>query len=156
MAPKYDIMYVDFYTHGSAARKMAPAVPVQQPQRKPKAKRSSKIVVHLDPVAVGSLMVAAVLLVMMFVGVAQFQNARAEAQVMEQYLQTLTQENESLKAQYWDGVDLQEVEKTALALGMVPREQVESVQIYVPQTTLQQPQENFFHQILAFLTNLFA
>lgn len=156
MAQKHDILYVNFYTDGSSARKLAPAFPVQQPQRKPKAKKKNKIVVHLDPVAVCSLMVAVVLLVMMAVGVNQFQSARAEEQAMEQYLQQLTEENESLSAKYWDGMDLAEVEKTALALGMVPRQQVQSVSIHLSGTGAQQPQQNFWNQILTFLTNLFA
>lgn len=156
MAQKHDILYVNFYTDGSSARKLAPAFPVQQPQRKPKTKKKSKIVVHLDPVAVCSLMVAVVLMIMMAVGVTQFQNARAEAQAMEQYLQQLTEENESLSAQYWDGIDLAEVEKTALALGMVPRQQVQSVSIHLSESAVQQPQQNFWNQILTFLTNLFA
>lgn len=158
MAQKHDILYVNFYTDGSSARKLAPAFPAQQTQRKPKAKKKNKnkIVVHLDPVAVCSLMVAVVLLVMMAVGVSQFQSARAEAQAMEQYLQQLTEEHESLSTQYWEGIDLAEVEKTALALGMVPRQQVQSVSIHLSGTGAQQPQQNFWTQILTFLTNLFA
>ena len=156
MAQKHDILYVNFYTDGSSARKLAPAFPVQQPQRKPKTKKTKKTVLYLDPVAVCSLMVAVVLLIMMAVGVHQFQNARAEAQAMEQYLQQLTQENESLSAQYWDGIDLQEVEKTALALGMVPKDQVQSVSIHLSQPAAEQTQNNFWNQIVTFLTNLFA
>lgn len=156
MAQKHDILYVNFYTDGSSARKLASAFPAQQPQRKPKAKKRRKLVVYLDPVAVCSLMVAVVLLIMMAVGMTQFQNARAEAQAMEQYLQQLTQENERLSTQYWEGIDLQEVEKTALALGMVPSQQVQNISIRLSETTIQQPQQNFWNHILTFLTNLFA
>ena len=156
MAQKHDILYVNFYTDGSSARKLASAFPAQQPQRKPKAKKRRKLVVYLDPVAVCSLMVAVVLLIMMAVGMTQFQNARAEAQAMEQYLQQLTQENERLSTQYWEGIDLQEVEKTALALGMVPSQQVQNISIRLSEATIQQPHQNFWNHILTFLTNLFA
>ena len=63
MARKHDILYVNFYTDGSAARKIAPAFPEMQPQRKPRAKKKKKTVIYFDPVAICSLMVAAVMLI---------------------------------------------------------------------------------------------
>ncbi len=129
MAQKHDILYVNFYTDGSAARKIAPAFP--ETQRKPKPVRPKKIVLHLDPVAVLSLVVAVALLVMMAVGLTRFQQARAEAQRMESYVQQLTAEKEALEGEYAASVDLEEVEKTALALGMVPKEQVPSYEIHI-------------------------
>jgi len=72
-----------------------------------------------------------VLLIMMAVGLTQFQQARAEAQMMENYVQQLTAENEALQVQFDESVNLEEVEKTALALGMVPKDQVPSYEIRV-------------------------
>ncbi len=131
MAQKYDIMYVNFYTDGSAARKVAPAFPEIQTKRKPKAAKHKKILLYIDPVAVCSIVVAVVLLVMMTVGLTRFQQARAEAQMMENYLQQLTEQNQALQVEYGESVNLEEVEKTALALGMVPKEQVPSYEIYI-------------------------
>ena len=131
MAQKHDILYVNFYTDGSAARKIAPAFPETQPGRKPRTARQRKTVIHIDPVAVCSLLVAAVLLIMMAVGLTQFQQARAEAQMMENYVQQLATENEALQVQFDESVNLEEVEKTALALGMVPKDQVPSYEIRV-------------------------
>ncbi len=131
MAQKHDILYVNFYTDGSAARKVAPAFPQTQVQKKSKTVRQKKTVIYIDPVAVCSLIVAAVLLVMMAVGLTQFQQARAEAQQMENYVQQLTAEKEALEAEYQNSIDLSEVEKTALALGMVPKDQAPSYDILI-------------------------
>ncbi len=131
MAQKHDILYVNFYTDGSAARKLAPAFPEVQPRRKPKTVRQQKRVLYLDPVAVLSLVVAAALLVMMAIGLTQFQKARSEAQQMEEYVQQLAAEKEALEAEYHESINLEEVEKTARALGMVDKDQVPAHQIHV-------------------------
>lgn len=156
MARKHDILYVNFYTDGSAARKIAPAFPESRPQPKPRSHKQKKIVVYVDPVAICSIMVAAVLLIMMAVGLTQFQNARQETEHMQQYLQTLTEENEALSSQYAENVDLDAVEKTALALGMVPKAEAQSVEIQLSGSQQMPVQNSFWEQFVAFLTNLFA
>ncbi len=156
MAQKHDILYVNFYTDGSAARKLAPAFPEAQPRKSANAKRKKKTVIFLDPVAVGSLIVAAVLLVMMAVGLTQLQNAQAEAAAMESYLEQLAAENERLTEEFDSQVDLETVEKTALAMGMVPKDQVKSVNIQVQEIHIEEPQQSFWDRMYAILTNLFT
>ena len=156
MTKKHDILYVNFYTDGSAARKIAPAFPESRPQPKPRSRKQKKIVVYVDPVAICSFVVAAVLLIMMAVGLTQFQNARLEAENMERYLQTLTAENEALSSRYAEEVNLEEVEKTALALGMVPKAEAQTVSIQLSGTAQQPAQLSLWDQIVAYLTNLFA
>ena len=156
MAQKHDILYVNFYTDGSAARKMAPAFPAAQPRKGGSAKRKKKTVIFLDPVAVCSLIVAAVLLISMAVGLTQLQSAQAEAAAMESYLEQLTAENERLAQEFDSQVDLETVEKTALAMGMVPKDQVKSVNIQVQEIRIEEPQKTFWDQMYAILTNLFA
>lgn len=156
MARKHDILYVNFYTDGSAARKIAPAFPESRPQPKPRSHKQKKIVIHVDPVAICSILVAAVLLIMMAVGLTQFQNARLEAENMERYLQTLTAENEALSFQYDEEVDLEDVEKTALALGMVPKEDAQTVSIQLSTSTQEPVPLSLWDRIIAYLTNLFA
>ena len=125
MAQKYDIMYVNFYTDGSAARKVAPAFPVTQPKQRTQTRQKVKrITIFLDPVAVCSLVVAAVLLIMMAVGLSQLDTARDQAQTMESYVNTLTQQNKALQDKYYGDLDLEQVEQTALALGMVYKDQI--------------------------------
>ena len=156
MAQKHDILYVNFYTDGSAARKMAPAFPAAQPRKSVNAKRKKKTVIFLDPVAVCSLIVAAVLLISMAVGLTQLQNAQAEAAAMESYLEQLTAENERLAQEFDSQVDLETVEKTAVAMGMVTKDQVKSVNIQVQEIHIEEPQKTFWDQMYAILTNLFA
>ena len=154
MTRKNEILYVNFYTDGSAARKVAPAFP--KSRKKPVAKRQEKVVIRVDPVAMCSLVVAVVMLVMMSVGLTNLQNARADALAMEQYVQHLTAENERLTEEFNQQVDLEAVEKTALALGMVPKAQVQSTPILVNVMQEEVPAETFWSQLTAFLTNLFA
>ena len=156
MAQKHDILYVSYYTDGSAAKKIAPAFPVTQPGKKPTANRRKKAVLYIDPVAVCGLIVAAVLLVMMAVGLTHLQNAQAEAQRMENYLGELKSENVSIQEKFDREVDLETVEKTALAMGMVPKDQVTTVQIQVDEIHLEEPaEETVWEKMYAVLTNLF-
>lgn len=160
MAQKHDILYVNFYTDGSAAKKITPAFPVAQPRKKPVAKRRKKTVIYFDPVAVCSLIVAGVLLIMMAVGLTHLQTAQAEASAMESYLSGLKTENAQLHQEFDSQVDLEAVEKTAVAMGMVPKDQVETVKIYVdpaPETvTAETVQITLWDRMYAILTNLFA
>ncbi len=161
MAQKYDILYVNFYTDGSAARKVMPAVPAQQPRKKTVSGKKTKKVIYLDPVAFCSIVVAAVLLIFMAVGLTQFQNARAEAQVMAEHVKTLTHEKEAVSQEFHASVDLESVEKTALALGMIPADQATVIQVQADpaenhaEQMVEQPQ-TIWEQFMSFLTNLFA
>ncbi len=156
MAQKNEILYVNFYTDGSAARKVAPAFPAAQPRKKPTAKRHKKTVIYLDPVAVCSLLVAGVLLIMMAVGLTQLQTAREEALIMENYVRQLEAENQALNEEFNAKVNLESVEQSAQVLGMVPKSSVQSTPIQVETVQPEEPAETFFGQVYAFLTNLFA
>lgn len=156
MAQKNEILYVSFYTDGSAARKIAPTVPVQTPRRHARPARQRKTVVYLDPVAVGSLLVAVVLVIAMAVGLSQLHTVKEERAVMEAYVQQLSEEKAALTEAYRSGLDLQEVERTAQALGMVPKAQAQSVTITLQAAAPQTREPTAWEQVLAFLSNLFA
>ena len=156
MAPKHDIIFVNFYTDGSAARKAAPAFPASQPRKKTNARHHKRTVLYVDPVAVFSLAVACVLLIMMAVGLTGLQNAQAEAAQMESYLEQLQAENAQLNEKFAQEVDLESVEQSAIALGMVPKSQLQSTPIEVNEVQIEEPAETFWSQMTAFLTNLFA
>lgn len=156
MARKNEILYVNFYTDGSAARKVAPAFPAANPRKKTAAKRQEKLLIQVDPVAVCSLVVAVVMLVMMSVGLTSLQNARADMLAMESYVQQLNAENKQLNEEFSRKVDLDSVEKTALALGMVPSQQVQTTSITVSVEQEPVAEVTFWTQVTAFLTNLFA
>ncbi len=132
MARYPSVQYVNLYTVGSAARKIEVAAPVKPVQR-PKARRSKKIVLYVDPVAALGIVTAVVMLVVMCVSFIALQRTQQEAAAMAGYVQQLRMENESLKAELEAGCDLEQVERTAKALGMVPKEQVKHVTLQVSQ-----------------------
>ena len=91
----------------------------------------------------------------MTVGIVQFANARREAAQMQAYVATLSSENDTLTEQYRSGYDIRQIEQSALALGMVPRSDVQTVAIQVTQP--QQAQTlTLWERIGTFLTTLFA
>ena len=156
MAKKYNIEYVNFYTDGSTARKIAPALrPVKEIVSKPRTLKRK--VLYLDPVAVLGITVAVCMLIVMLAGLLVLYNARSETAAMQQYVDQLETKNSQLSQSYADGYDLEEVERTALALGMVPRAQVQQIQIRMAAPPVAQVQTpTVWEQISIFLTSLFA
>ena len=98
------------------------------------------------------------MLVMMTVGYFQLTAAQAEAQAMEKYVQSLQSENVQLKDTYTSGYDLAEIEQIARAMGMIPIEEAQQMQISVqlPQVSQESPEPNVWESIVTFLTGLFA
>lgn len=155
MAQQATIQYVKFYTAGTAARKIEVSSPVK-PIRKPRVAKQQKIVLRVDPLAMVGTLTALVLLVLIVVGMFQVQTARERNAEMAQYVQSLKTENRMLQTTYDNGYDLKQVEETALALGMVPAEQVQQIPIPMELPQTEQPEENFWTNATAFLTGLFA
>jgi len=154
MARQLDVQYVQFYTDGSAARKVATVEPLKQ-MKLPKVKKQKRRVFHVDPIAAMGIVVSVFMLVLMFVGVSQLQNAQQRADAMQMYVNRLETENASLTETYETSYDLQKVEQTALALGMVPREQAQYVTIHVPMQEVEE-QPDAWDRFYTFLTGLFA
>lgn len=154
MARQPDVQYIRFYTDGSAARKVAPVAPLKT-IKLPKIKKHKRITLHIDPIAISGIVMAAVMLVLMLVGVTQLTNTRQELVSMQSYVQTLQEEKISLEVTYEQGYDLEAVEQTALALGLVPKEEVKHVSIRVPQPQIEE-EPSAWEQFYTFLTGLFA
>ena len=154
MARQPDIQYIRFYTDGSAARKVAPVAPLKT-IKLPKIKLKKRITVHIDPLAVAGIVMAAVMMVLMVVGMAKLSSATGEMETMSSYVQTLSQENAQLQQTFTEGYDLEEVERTALALGLVPKEQVRHITVRVPPVQVQE-EPGAWQRLCAFLTGLFA
>ncbi len=156
MAQRVDVRYIQFYTGGSAAQKVAPQVPLETIKLpKVKKQRQKRLVIHIDPVAVLGIGVAAVMLVLMVVGMVQLRSARQELRTMNAYVNTLTQENVSLNTAYTEGYDLESVKTTALALGLVPVDQVQHVTVRLPEVQTQET-PGAWERFCTFLTGLFA
>lgn len=156
MARQPEIQYINAYVSGSMAYQME-VQPVRKKKkaRLPKARREKKFVVALDPVAICGIAVAAVMLVLLVVGFVRLQSAREDVYALQSYVNTLEQQNQQLQNTYASGYDLEEIEKIAFAMGMVPSSQVPhiSVEIMVPQEV---PEPTAWESFCAFLTGLFA
>ena len=150
-----DVQYIRYSTDGSAARQYWPVFPRKHTTTVPKTHRHTRTRIYVDPVAILGIAVAVCMLLMMVVGVFQLQNAQQKAVLMERYVSELNAQNKALENQYETGYDLEEVEQTALALGMIPAEKVPqySVSVSVPQI---EEEQLFWDRIGTFLTGLFA
>ena len=130
MAQNVDVQYVSFYTAGSSALKVSPVIPLKT-LTLPKKKQVKRFTLYLDPLALVAVTLALVMSVLLFVGVAQLTNAWEEAAAMASYVNMLQEENAALQTEYDQGIDLQVIEENALALGMVPTEDVTQVHIQI-------------------------
>ena len=154
MARQPDIRYINAYVSGSMAYQLE-RKPEKKQVKLPKMRRKKRLVVRLDPVAVLGIVAAAVLLVSLCVGFFRLQDARAETASLRNYVTQLQEENQQLQATYEAGYDLEEVEKIASAMGMVPMEQLETVEIsvFVPQKA---EEPTGWESFRTFLAGLFA
>lgn len=157
MARKPDIRYINQYISGTAAPNLVPQ-PVRRKKiqlPKPRVRENRELLLQVDPFAIAGIVVAAILLVLMFVGVTRLYAQRAEVSASAQYLEKLQTENVQLKDTYTAGYDLEEIERIALALGMVPKDTLiqDHIHVKVP-APVQEPTrwENFWN----FVTGLFA
>lgn len=161
MVRQPDIQYVRFYTAGSAARKLEPVVKPKTPVAAPHSgtrrtvRRSSRRVIRIDPISLCATLVAGALLIAMIVGVVQLGRINAQTQRLENTVSQLREENTLLHAQYKAGYDLADVEQKALAMGLVPVEQV--LHVTVPTESPQQEiQLSAWEEFCAAMQELFA
>lgn len=154
MARQPDIQYIRFYTDGSAARKVSVPEPMKM-LRLPRIKPVGRITLRIDPVAMIGIVTAVVMAVLILVGVARLNDAREQTAVMQQYVTSLRADNEILESTYDAGYDLEEVERMALALGMIPKEQAQQIAICV-EPAEEVHQLSFWESVYAFLTGLLA
>lgn len=156
MARKTEVRYIQYYTDGSAARQLEIRAPRKKKPAMPKVRRQKKRVIYLDPLAVGGIFVSVVMLVLMAVGSVQLYTARQQAAQMERYVAVLTEQNRVLSDTYESGYDLETVEEVALALGMIPVDQAQTITIRVPETEAAEPESSTWENFWAFLTGIFA
>ena len=161
MARKADIQYVHhYYTAGTAAKKVAVKV---ENKKKPlplfeplmMAEPDQKIVVKIDPLSVAATLVAAVLVVMMVVSLFQYSAAYQRSVELQKYVYTLSDENIRLEQEYKSGFDLAEIEAQALALGMIPISEAQTIHIAasVPARTAEPTR---WERLQLFMSELFA
>ena len=157
MTEKPDIQYISrFFVPGSDAPQVAPQYEGRQAKtRLPKTVPQKQVCIHMDPVAVCSVVVAVVLLVLMVVSVMQFEQACQEYQVMEEHLAVLRDINVIRNHDYQTSLDLKFVEEQALALGMVPVSEVKTIRVEVVIPPVE-PEPTYWDDVVWFLEGLFA
>lgn len=155
MARKPDIQYIRYYTDGSAARQLEPKLPKRKKTSSPKVRRQKVRVIHVDPLALGGIVVSAMMLIMMIVGSVQLYTVRQQEQQMRSYVSSLQVENAQLHDTYETGYDIEAYEKAALAMGMVPIEDTTRITIFVSEPEVV-AEPTLWEQIWVFFTGLFA
>lgn len=158
MPRKPDIQYIRYYTDGSAARQpeVRPAPRKRTTQPQPQKKRRPKYILRVQPMAVFGVVISLVMLCLMIGGISEYFDAQQEARRMESYVNSLHVQNEELREQYEGGINLEEIRKAALALGMVPEESVRHITVSVPMEQVQPEQPDFWENVNAFLTAMIA
>lgn len=153
MARKPDIQYIRYVTDGSSARVIQPVKPKAK-TRLPRIRIPESPVIRLDPLALAGIVVSVIMLVLMVVNCAQLSAVQQEANAMDDYVDHLKTENACLNDKYQSGYDLKDIEEKALALGMVPVDQVQRITVNVPAP---QPAEDAPESggLMTFLTGLF-
>ena len=158
MAMQPDIQYVPFcYVDGSAARK----VQRQQVQKAtaapaPKRRRAKRKVIAVDPVAIGGIVIAMVMLVMLLAGFAEYTAMQEKNRQMQDYVTSLQLENAQLQQTFDSNIDMKYVQEVADAMGMVPADEVNQIQIEVQLPTQETTQLTLWESITTFLAGLFA
>ena len=156
MASKPEIQYVgQFYVYGSEAAQVAPKWRPRFQLPRPRLELEKIEKIYVDPVALIGLVVAAVMLIAMVVCACQIHSSWQEYEEMSHYLSELKRENARLEHNYYTSYDLQEVEAQAIAMGLVPLDQIPtlSVRVTVP---VPEPEETAWDEFVWFIQGLFA
>ena len=148
------VQYVRYTTYGNTARKLV-ETPVAPKVTLPKLRKQKRKVIYVDPVSLLSIAVALCMVLIMTAGIASFASVRREAVQMEEYVLALTQSQEELSESYHSGYDISKIEESAIALGMVPRDQVQTVAIAVAVPEAEQT-VSLWEQLGTLLTSIFA
>ena len=157
MNQKPKIQYVgQFYVHGSEARQL------QMQEQKRQAKTRLPLLrlqaiekIYVDPVALVGIAVAVVMLVTMVLGAVQLKRDWDQYERVSAYVSDLKRENARMSHAYHSSYDLEDIKSKALAMGMVPKSQLQTmtVSVTVPQ---QEAEPTRIEEIKLFLEGLFA
>ena len=157
MALKPEIQYIgQFYVHGSEAK----AVEIKQEEKKSEYKlplhRFQKVEkIHVDPLAICSIALAAVLLVCMVVGTLQIQSAWQDLEAANRYFYNQEAIHRQRVSEYHASYNLEEIRAAAQTMGMIPVAEAKTMEITV---TVPEPQAEptLWDDIVWFLEGLFA
>lgn len=157
MVRKPDVQYIRYYTDGSAAKQVQDKPSRQKKYALSKAPRqhSEQKVTRIDPLAVGGILISAVMLILMVVGTVELFTIRKQADQMEQYVAQLYAQNIELRSDYESGYDLDEIQRSANALGLVPIEE-KTITVSIPSQNIRLAQPDVWQRLSQFFQGLFA
>lgn len=156
MNQKPKIQYIgQFYVYGSEARALEPG------QKKPRTKLPSARLetiekIYIDPVAMVGIAVAVVMLVVMILGAVQLHEDWMAYQQMDDYVTTLRARNAELTLSYRSSYDLEDIEMKALAMGLVPADQVENRTVTVTIPEIRETVLTWDQKVVRFWKELWA
>ena len=132
MARQPDIQYIQFYNHGSTARKLAPRPQYgkqkyQLPEQRPVVEQMKRSV--LDPLSLCAIAVAGFMLVTMLIGMVRVGELTSRRQELETYISELQQQRADLQMVYENSYDLTQVEQRARQMGLVSSEEVPHIEM---------------------------
>ena len=157
MNQKPKIQYVgQFYVHGSEARQLQLQEQKRQAKTKLPLSRIQQIEkIYVDPVALVGIAVAVVMLVTMVLGAVQLKRDWDQYERVSAYVSELKRENARMNHAYRASYDLEDIKTKALAMGMVPKSDLQtlSVDVTVP---VPEREPTRMEEIRFFLEGLFA
>lgn len=155
MAMQPEVRYINAYVSGNVAVQPEKMPQKQSSARLPKARKQQKWLIQVDLVAIGGIMAALVLSIMLVTGLVQMNQAKHDAKVYREYATSLKLDNTKMRDTYASEYDLNEVRDIAMNMGMVPVEQVEHVtmQVVTPEV-VQEP--TAWESFWAFFLGMFA
>ena len=155
---KHNIEYIQkYYSYGSEAKvlEFKPVHKTTQTPTVPKREKEPVTTICIDPIAFCGIMVAVVMLVVLLTGVIQYGVICQDHAVMVNYVNELREDNVLMQHQYNAGYDLEKIGDTAIALGMIPVSEAQTVSIHVEIPVV--PEEpGFLDNLVWFLSGLFA
>lgn len=156
MTQRMQAQYVQFYIDGSTAKKIQPVTPKKEkPVQKTKIQMQARTKIYVDPVAIFSVVVALCMILTIAVGMIRLNVTNRQVEQMENYVVYMHRQYKTIKNQYEDSYKIEDIEKTALALGMVPADQIESQTLMLDApTAVEEP--TLWESVGTFLTGLFA
>ena len=157
MNQKPKIQYVgQFYVHGSEARQLQLQEEKRQAKTKlPRVRIQAIEKIYVDPVALVGIAVAVVMLVTMVLGAVQIKRDWDQYERVSAYVSELKRENARMSHAYRSSYDLADIEAKALAMGLVPKSELQTMAVSV---TVPEPEVELTRvdEMKLFLEGLFA
>ena len=160
MARNADIQYIRHEYTGRPATpkktvKKPPAGNLRRLLRPRSLEQDEKITFKVESLPVLTILAALALLVLMVMSLFQLSEIHQDNVTLQEYIYDLRNEQARLEKIYYEGFNLEEIRVQALALGMIPAEEANILQISgtVPETPAD---PTFWEQVQAMFRELFA